>query len=112
MPVVEPELVVVLEIIRDVEVGGTITIEVDELCTEPERLWLVSQLLAHGIAEAARRQRHAREVTAGIEVEIIWLADHRHVEATHVRAHHELEVLLAFGNDLIPVADLAHEAIL
>ena len=44
--VVEPELVEVLEIVADVEIGHAVAVQVDELRVERERLGLLGQRLA------------------------------------------------------------------
>ena len=55
--VVEPELVDVLEVVADVEVGRAVAIQVDELGVERERLGSLGDRLALRVEEAAAGER-------------------------------------------------------
>ncbi len=86
--VVEPELVDVLEVVADVEVGRAVAVQVDELGVERERLRLLGERLALRVEKAADVSGTSREVTVAVVViEVVGRAALRHAHAAHVRAH-------------------------
>ena len=111
--IVEPDLIEIFEVVRDVQIWRPIAIQIDELGRQTERLELLRDGFACRITKARRRHRDAREMPGPVvDVELIRLGALRHAQPAHVRTDHELVVTAMFRQNLVLLrTDLAHHLV-
>ena len=101
-PVVDPQLIGILEVVGHVQVGGPIAVEIDELRREAERFEFFGQRHARSVEKPPARHRHACEPAGPVvDVELVGFGALRHAHATHVGTHHQLVVAPVLRNDFV-----------
>ena len=107
--VVEPELIGVLEVVADIEVGGAVAIHVVEARGEREIVGLLDEWFSVHVEKSRRRERHAREMPcAVVEKEEVGLGALRAHDTAELRMILDAVVLFPLIGDDVSVTDFLH----
>ena len=92
-PVVEPELVGILEVVRDIQIGRTIAIQIDKARPQRKRFELLRHGLPGRVSKPRRGQRGAGKMPGPVvDVEVVRRRALRESHAAQIRPHDDLVV--------------------